>query len=143
MANNVHTLATDLPVLGRFDEFLKRGNAAINLWRSGYEAEEGAVPAQRSWLKRDQDLALLLPSLARDLAALERQATRTEIVDALLPLNVLPAGCQSAFKFDPANDNSWKWSRTYHAHYFGSPMTIPARALICPKMDGPSLTCTI
>jgi hypothetical protein len=98
---NVHTLANDLPVLGRFDEFLKRGDAVSKLWRTGYEAEQGVLDAQRAWLKRDQELALLLPSLARDLAALQRQATRTEIVDALLPLNVLPTG-----KGAPANGNS-------------------------------------
>jgi hypothetical protein len=101
MANNVHTLAHDLPVLGRFDEFLKRGDAVTMLWSTGYEAAEGAINDQRRWLKRDQEMALLLPSLARDLAALQRQATRTEIVDALLPLNVLPSG-----KGAPANAGS-------------------------------------
>jgi hypothetical protein len=101
MAGNIHALAHDLPVLGRFDEFMKRGDAVTRLWRTGYEAGEGAISAQRGWLERDQELALLLPSLARDLAALQRQATRTEIVDALLPLNVLPSG-----KGAPANTNS-------------------------------------
>jgi hypothetical protein len=101
MANNIHTLAHDLPVLGRFDEFLKRGDAVTKLWRTGHEAVEGAIGAQRGWLKRDQELALLLPSLARDLAPLLRQATRTQIVDALLPLNILPSG-----KGAPANGNS-------------------------------------
>jgi hypothetical protein len=98
---NVHTLASDLPVLGRFDELMKRSDAVESLWRTGYETTEGSIDAQRAWLKRDQELTLLLPSLARDLAALQRQATRTEIVDALLPLSVLPSS-----KGSPSNGNS-------------------------------------
>lgn len=86
----IHNLSTDLPVLGRFDEFLKRGESVARLWRSGYHAEEGGMEAARAWLKRDQHLTLLLPSLDRDLAVLQRKATRTDIVDALSPLGVLP-----------------------------------------------------
>lgn len=89
--SSVHQLSSDLPALGRFDQFRKRARLVNDLRSDAINVERSSLEAQQSWLQRHEAIAPLVASLTRDLAILQRSATRTEIVDALVQLDALPS----------------------------------------------------
>jgi hypothetical protein len=90
---DLHVLPTDLPVLSKPDRFRKASEVAVQLWRDEYRAGEGGIKSLRAWLDRCAALQSMLPALRTELAAMERQATRSEIAAALTTLReVLPTG---------------------------------------------------
>jgi hypothetical protein len=89
----LHTLATDLPVLSKPDRFRKASDVAVKLWREAHQAGEGGIKTLRAWLDRCTALQPMLPALRAELVALRRPATRSEIAAALTTLReVLPTG---------------------------------------------------
>lgn len=85
-----------LPELGRYDLFRKRARAVQNLRISAVDVEQASLGQQQIWLQQHAAMTPMLTSLGRDLAILQRAATRSEIVDALRQLDDMPAGKQSS-----------------------------------------------
>lgn len=94
--NDIGDLSDGLPVLSRYDQFRKRAAAVRKLWGDAVEIERASIGEQRLWLQRHEAATSLIASLSRDLALLQRKATRSQIVDALLPLNDLPKATPGA-----------------------------------------------